>query len=82
MNKMKKMTIDESAGTTQVPSESSGTTPIDTGGTASEQEEIARLAYELWMQRGCPLGSPEEDWCRAEEQLRHRPLAATASAPE
>jgi hypothetical protein len=34
--------------------------------------EIAVLAYELWQARGCPEGSPEEDWYRAAEQLRAR----------
>jgi hypothetical protein len=32
--------------------------------------EIANLAYELWRARGCPEGSPEEDWFHAAEQLR------------
>ena len=32
-------------------------------------EDIARLAYVLWEQRGCPEGSPEEDWLRAEQLL-------------
>ena len=31
--------------------------------------EIAVLAYKLWMDRGCPVGSPEEDWFRAEREL-------------
>jgi hypothetical protein len=34
------------------------------------QEEISALAYALWIQRGCPLGSPEVDWFRAEEELK------------
>ena len=34
------------------------------------QAEISALAYELWIQRGCPVGSPEVDWLRAEEELR------------
>jgi hypothetical protein len=34
--------------------------------------EIAALAYELWHARGCPTGSPEEDWFHAAEQLRSR----------
>jgi hypothetical protein len=33
------------------------------------QEEIARLAYTLWQQRGCPIGSAEFDWFAAEEKL-------------
>ena len=31
--------------------------------------EIARLAYELWERRGRPLGSPEIDWYAAERAL-------------
>lgn len=37
--------------------------------------DIAALAYHLWQDRGCPIGSPEEDWYKAEELL-------TAGAPE
>jgi len=41
--------------------------------------EISALAYELWIQRGCPLGSPEVDWFRAEEELtRRKELLAVA----
>jgi hypothetical protein len=29
-----------------------------------------RLAYRLWEERGRPYGSPEEDWFRAQEELR------------
>jgi DUF2934 family protein len=36
---------------------------------ASMQEDIARLAYTLWEQRGCPIGSAEFDWFAAEEKL-------------
>jgi hypothetical protein len=31
--------------------------------------DIANLAYRLWQERGCPIGSPEEDWFRAEGLL-------------
>jgi hypothetical protein len=30
---------------------------------------VNRLAYWLWQQRGSPLGSPGDDWLRAEEIL-------------
>jgi len=30
------------------------------------REEIAALAYSLWQARGCPEGSPEDDWFNAE----------------
>jgi hypothetical protein len=33
-------------------------------------EEIATLAYQLWQARGCPEGSPEEDWSKAVAHLR------------
>ena len=35
-------------------------------------DEIAALAYELWQQRGCPEGSPDVDWLRAEAELLAR----------
>jgi hypothetical protein len=41
--------------------------------------EIARRAYECWNERGCPEGSPEEDWHRAERELRERRSAARAN---
>jgi DUF2934 family protein len=41
-------------------------------------EEIAKLAYRLWEDRGRPEGSPEYDWFEAEELLRTG-LSATAS---
>jgi hypothetical protein len=42
------------------------------GVAAFARDEIAILAYELWQARGCPYGSPEEDWLRAESELRAR----------
>ena len=44
--------------------------------SAEEHEEIARLAYSYWHARGCPIGSPEEDWYRAENELRKMIAAA------
>ena len=32
--------------------------------------DIAVLAYLLWEERGCPHGSPEEDWLEAERRLK------------
>jgi hypothetical protein len=34
--------------------------------------EIERLAHSYWEARGCKGGSPEEDWLRAEEELKKR----------
>jgi hypothetical protein len=32
-------------------------------------EEIARRAYEIWLQRGCGNGHEAEDWAQAEQEL-------------
>lgn len=37
-----------------------------------EREEIARLAYQFWIERGSPIETPEEDWFRAEAEVRSR----------
>lgn len=37
-----------------------------------EIREIRERAYELWCERGCPQGSANEDWHRAERELRAR----------
>ena len=34
--------------------------------------EISALAHQLWELRGCPEGSPDEDWAHAAQQLRDR----------
>jgi len=33
-------------------------------------EEITKLAHQLWLERGQPLGEPEADWQKAEQLLR------------
>lgn len=45
---------------------------FDYGVMSFGHDEVATLAYELWQTRGCPYGSPEEDWLRAESALRAR----------
>jgi hypothetical protein len=37
-----------------------------------DERRTALLAYEFWKARGCPEGSPDEDWFLAEEQMRHQ----------
>lgn len=32
-------------------------------------QRVEQLAYRYWKLRGCPIGSSEEDWYRAEEEL-------------
>lgn len=47
--------------------------------TGPAREEIALLAYTYWEARGCQGGSPEEDWLRAEQELRLRATAAAVA---
>ena len=37
---------------------------------ARHHSDIAKLAYQYWESRGCPYGSPNDDWFRAEKDLR------------
>jgi len=46
------------------------------------QEEIAALAHVLWQARGCPDGSPEEDWFQAKRKLAARPRTPRAELQE
>ncbi len=41
------------------------TTPME-----PSREQIARLAEQYWAERGWPEGSPEQDWLRAEQELK------------
>jgi len=51
--------------------------PIRESGTLSfGDEDVAVHAHELWEARGCPDGSPDEDWFRATQQLQARKEAA------
>jgi hypothetical protein len=42
-----------------------------------EEEQVRDKAHELWQERGCPEGTPDEDWYRAEQLLRDEALADT-----
>ena len=35
-------------------------------------EEVARLAHQYWLERGCQHGQDAEDWFRAEQALRSK----------
>ncbi len=75
---------------------SSGMTPRGTSGLTegnrvdlSERadmpthREISERAYSCWHERGCPEGSPDVDWDRAERELREerqKGKAASATA--
>jgi hypothetical protein len=50
---------------------------MDVAATATPKESIAsdqhqkieQLAYRLWLERGSPIGSDQDDWFRAESML-------------
>jgi hypothetical protein len=35
-----------------------------------DRAAIEKLAYHYWVERGCPEGSPGEDWLRAERVIQ------------
>jgi Protein of unknown function (DUF2934) len=58
--------VAERAETATVPSSN----PPATESYSPSFDEIAQLAYSYWESRGYHGGSPEEDWLRAEQELR------------
>lgn len=45
--------------------------PAGAGDVADpSREEIERRAYEIYQERGGASGNPEDDWLRAERELR------------
>src|SRR5436305_1676359 len=54
--------------------------PADVADDSSIHEAIARRARELWQERGCLDGHAEEDWAKAEAEIRNR-VATTRKKP-
>ena len=52
----------------------------DSPETNHSTTDVALLAYELWKQRGCPEGSPEEDWYEAERKIQSQIESQTTFA--
>jgi hypothetical protein len=44
-------------------------------------EFVSKLAYKFWQERGCPFGSPEVDWFRAEQAVYSSLVASGLVAP-
>lgn len=76
MSKKREMTT--GAGT--VMSVNDGASGAEYSVSTEDHEEIARLAYRYWQERGCPIGSPDEDWYRAENDLRQVVAAVVTAA--
>lgn len=62
-------------GTDEIP-----TTRLDRDASSPSRDEVAERAYHCWHQRGCPHGSPEIDWDRAEQELRDERSAGKSAA--
>jgi Protein of unknown function (DUF2934) len=45
------------------------TVPTEEISEPDKQQEVAVLAYTFWQDRGCPEGTPDEDWFRAEREI-------------
>jgi len=50
---------------------SNDSTQANTPDPTLDREAVARLAYSYWEARGFADGSAEEDWLRAEQELRN-----------
>jgi hypothetical protein len=74
-----KRRVSRAKGSVSSTSEISSPASARTAGPVIDRETIALLAYSYWEARGFLGGSPEEDWLRAERELRTG-LAASAVA--
>ena len=43
------------------------------------QDEVAALAYKMWQERGCPIGSDQEDWFRAKNEVQNRKVSVASA---
>ena len=46
--------------------------PIPEYDAKAHQKEIAQVAYRIWLERADRPGSPEDDWLKAEVEVRAR----------
>lgn len=62
-----------SAAATMMPERSTAGKCVKTAATVSPptEREIATIAYQLWLDNGCPVGSDQENWFRAEAMLNN-----------
>jgi len=62
--------------TKMVPEMSTVGEPVKTVGIVNPTEnEIRTVAYQLWLGSGCPIGSDQEHWFRAEAMLSNALVA-------
>lgn len=56
--------------TEQVQVQASSKNAAVPGDNGSSPDEVRRRAYEIWEQRGREHGKHEDDWYRAEQEIR------------
>ena len=44
------------------------------------EDAITALAYQLWQERGCPVGSDQQDWFQAEQDLKGSKVSVPTTA--
>jgi hypothetical protein len=52
----------------------------DTETSSMIHKRVCERAYELWVERGCPEGSPDHDWYTAVHEIEG--LQSTEAAPD
>jgi len=73
--------VEESAAIAENPTESVASAGQTAGfETDCTQDGVAALAYQMWQERGCPIGSDQEDWFRAENELKNRKVMAKGAS--
>jgi len=73
--------VQESAVVADDPNQPAESAP-QSGGVEQDcnQDGVAALAYKMWQERGCPIGSDQEDWFRAESELKNAKTVAAAGS--
>jgi len=68
---------------TESPADGTSAPVAELGGVTQEpivnRDAVARLAYSYWEARGFIGGSPEEDWLRAENEIRNNHAASAVA---
>jgi Protein of unknown function (DUF2934) len=59
---------------TKRPTNTTPIVPLESGPESlrAEEDEIRIRAYELFLERNCELGHADDDWFRAESEIRKR----------
>ena len=50
--------------------------PRPIAAAAPTHEDIARRAYEIYVEKGCPQGQSEQNWLQAEQEQMNQSTAA------